>query len=101
VREKYYIDMILINNRIIDQPIIDPHTKKHKDHIDHSLIKEVVLSLHGDQYIPVARKDDFLYFATNINYNNSFYKLVWLLQDYETYIGVITLYKDRRINEIS
>ena len=97
MRREYEIESLLINNRLIKKLIIDPHVDKHSDHIDDELIKNIVASLSGGQYCPVKEEHGFSYFATNIEYEDSWYKLIWLLEDNSLYLGVITAFKDRRI----
>lgn len=97
VRRDYKIETIHINGRSINKVVIDPHIDKHSDHIDDELVLSIVKKLDGEDVTAVNRKGAFSYFATELCYEKCWYKLVWLLEDEEIYIGVITLYKDRRI----
>lgn len=97
MRREYEIKSLLINNKVVEKLIVDPHVDKHSDHIDDELIKNIVTSLNGGQFCPVKEEDGFSYFATNIKYKKSWYRLIWLLEDNSLYIGVITAFKDRRI----
>ena len=96
-RREYLISPILINGSSIQKLVIDPHIDKHADHIDDELVKEIVAHLNGGHYRPVDEEDGFSYFATMLKHSGSWYKLVWLLEDEKLYIGVITVFKDRRI----
>jgi hypothetical protein len=101
VKREYEIEPLVVNNRVISKLIIDSHVDshvdKHADHIDDELIKLVVRCLNGEVYLPIGEDNGFRYFATNLKYEEKWYKLVWLLERDDLYIGVITVYKDRRI----
>jgi hypothetical protein len=97
VKREYEIKPLMVNNRVVSKLIIDSHVDKHADHIDDDLIKLVVRCLDGEVYLPIDENDGFTYFATNLKHEENWYKLVWLLEGDDLYIGVITVYKDRRI----
>ena len=97
MRREYEIGPLVINNRVIQRLIIDPHVDRHADHIDDDLIKQIVRRLHGGAYRPVKQEDGFSYFATKVEISERWYKLIWLLEKDFLYIGVITVFKDRRI----
>lgn len=97
MRRQFKIDPITVNNKEIGLVVIDPHVDKHSDHINDDLVLKVVRLLDGESFLPKSIKDGFSYFASELRYQNNWYKLVWLLEDKEIYIGVITLYKDRRL----
>lgn len=97
MRREYQVSDIMVNGVIISKVIIDPHVDKHTDHIDDELILELVRHLHLDKRIPVSVKSQYSYFATKIKHDGKWYKMVWLLEKDQLYVGVITVYRDRRI----
>ena len=97
MRREYQIKELRINGKVINKVIIDEHVDKHIDHIDDSLVLKIVTLLDGRDFTPIRNQDGFNYFATNINYESKCYKLVWLLENDYFYIGVITLFRDRRL----
>lgn len=97
MRREYPISELKINGKTINKVIIDEHIDKHSDHINDSIILEVVNLLNRREFAPIKIQDGFSYFATKINYENKWYKLVWILENDCFYIGVITLYRDRRL----
>ncbi len=97
MRREHPIPHIKVNGILIDRIIIDEHVDKHADHIDDSLIFKIITKLDGQEFKSVSNQDEFEYFMTKIKYEDKWYKIVWLLQDECFYIGVITLFRDRRI----
>ncbi len=97
MRREHPIPHIKVNGILIEKIIIDEHVDKHADHIDDSLILKVVVKLDGREFKSVSTQDEFEYFMTKVKFEENWYKLVWLLQDGCFYIGVITLFRDRRI----
>lgn len=97
-RRKYILDKAInVNDTYISEVIIDPHVDKHSDHINDDLILSLVMLLDGKAYKSKNSQDGFNYFASIIKFNNSAYRLVWLLEDHSFYIGVITAFKDKGV----
>jgi len=96
-RRLYLIKPLLINDQYFDQIVIDPHVDKHADHLNDELIIEIVRKLDLGKFRVLDQKDRFYYFATNLNHNDKWYRLIWLKEENLNYIGVISLYRDRRI----
>jgi hypothetical protein len=94
-RKEYKINSILVNGKIISKVIIDDHYKKHSD-ISSGLILQLVDLLNGVEQVPEDTNGVYEYFSNLISLNEKQYKLVWLLEDSELYIGVITTYRDSR-----
>ncbi len=94
LRREYPVRM-MINGIFITKVIIDPHYEvKHSGSISDELILELVKTLDGDTHEENDRKDSFLYFVKdNIMYKGKNYKLIWLLEDNEVYVGVINAYR--------
>ena len=97
IRREYNIRPFLVNDIIISKLIIDLHVDKHSDHISDELIKKLVSHLEGKILFPVGRKGRFEYFVSTIKHGKYFYKLVWLLEDDCSYVGILTVFIDRRI----
>ncbi len=94
-RREFKIRPIRINGRLISEVRIDPHVEKHKE-ITSELIIELVTELDGIEVLPEKRKDSFEYFVTQLYLGNKNYRLVWLLEDLQIYVGIITAFRDRK-----
>lgn len=97
MRRVYKISSMLVNEKKITTLVIDSHVDKHADHINDRIIVKAVAKLDRGLYVPVSQKDSFEYFATEVFLEGCWYRLVWLIEEECFYIGVITLYRDRRI----
>ena len=75
--------------------MIDPHyEKKHKNSINDALIVELVKTLNGKEFRHITEDPPYKYFALDkIILNKKFYKLIWILEENENYIGVINAYR--------
>jgi hypothetical protein len=93
-RRAYKIKPVVINKVEV---VIDPHVDKHSDHIKDELILELVATLDRTQNIPDDYDGGFQYFVSEILFESKFYKMVWLLEDHKFYVGVITAFRDRRL----
>ena len=95
-RRKYTLEKsINVNGFTIDEVIIDPHVDKHKDHINDDLIISLITLLDGKIYKSVAEEDGFSYFLSRVLYMKTVNRLVWLLENNQFYIGVITSFKEK------
>jgi hypothetical protein len=93
-RRTYPIKLV-INGVFISEIIIDPHYElKHKASINDELIISLFHSISGSFYEVEDRKSPFSYFAGRWPYQGKSYRAVWLLEDDETYIGVINVYRN-------
>jgi len=93
-RREYNIS-IQVNERAITKLIIDPHYElKHGENISDELILELV-SLLDKGIFPSSGVDGaFTYFATDgLSLRGKKYKLIWLLEDDQLYIGVVNAYR--------
>lgn len=75
--------------------MIDPHYElKHSDSISDTLILELVKLLDGSDFTPEAVTKGFEYYTTeNLVLRGKKYRLVWLLEKDQLYIGVINAYR--------
>ena len=97
MRREYPISAIRVNGILIEKVVIDEHVDKHNDHISDGLIVQIINKLDGKDFSPASSQDEFEYYMTKIKHDERWYKLVWLLENGCFYIGVITLFRDRRI----
>ena len=93
-RREYNVSM-MINGQIINKVIIDPHYEvKHASTVTDEIILELVRTLNGSEVQPDALDESFSYFVSDgIEYQGKAYKLIWLLEDHQIYIGVINAYR--------
>ena len=96
-RRKHSVS-IVINGQHIKTVVIDPHYEvKHADSITDELILELVKLLDGGDFSPEAVVDTFEYYTTdNLILRNKKYRLVWLIEKDELFIGVINAYRRRQ-----
>ncbi len=93
-RREYNIS-IMVNEVLISKVIIDPHyEEKHAESINDEIILELVKTLDGKYFDPDDEKTPYAYFVTDkIEHGGKLYKLIWMLEDNEIYIGVINAYR--------
>jgi hypothetical protein len=93
-RREYKIN-ITVNEIAIHKVIIDSHYEdKHAESINDEIILELVKKLDGKMYEPDDEKAPYSYFVTDaLEFNKKLYKLIWLLENDEIYIGVINAYR--------
>lgn len=96
-RRAFKINPIVINSTIIEEVIIDLHVDKHSDHISDELIIELVKELVHTEHVPESIKENFQYFVSEISHERKIYKMVWLLEGHQFYVGIITAFRDRRL----
>ena len=93
-RREYEIS-IEFNFKRIKKVIIDPHyEEKHAESISDEIILGLVKKLDGLRMIPEDVNPPYSYFTEDkMELNGNFYKLVWLLEDDQIYIGVVNAYR--------
>ncbi len=93
-RREYKID-IKVNYIRINKVIIDTHFElKHSISINDELILQLVKQLDGEVIEPDREDPPFSYFKSDkMNINGKLYKLIWLLEEDQIYIGVINAYR--------
>mgnify|MGYP001615830698 CR=1 FL=1 len=93
-RREYNVSMI-VKGLMINKVIIDPHyQEKHADTVNDEIILELVKTLNGSEAEPDTIDESFSYFVSDgIEYQGKAYKLVWLLEDHQIYIGVVNAYR--------
>ncbi len=95
IKRRAYRVNLIINGSVIKKVIIDPHyEEKHSESINDELILELVKTLHGVMREHRDQKHPYLYFTSDkIEHLGKFYKLIWLLEEGEHYLGVINAYR--------
>ena len=90
-----YSVSLTINQRDINSVIIDDHyEEKHSDTINDELIMGLVSQLDQKYFEPVDVKEPYSFFVLDqMEYKSKYYKLIWLLERNEMYIGVINAYR--------
>lgn len=92
-RREYSIN-IVFNGQRITNVIIDPHFElKHAESINDDIVLALVQKLDGLVIPPEDEKPPYSYFAQDLSLNNRLYRLVWLVEEDQIYIGVINAYR--------
>ena len=93
-RRAYSVELT-INGRAIEWVVIDDHYElKHSEVIDDDLILDLVALLNEKEFIPEKVAGDFEYFKSDpLNLNGLNYRLVWLLEKNQLYVGVINAFR--------
>ena len=85
---------ITVNQRVIHEIVIDPHYEvKHSHSMNDDLILLLVHELKNQHHEPVQRRSGFSYFVKELELNACLYRLVWVLEDKEEYLGVINAFR--------
>lgn len=94
MQRREYPVKLTVNGRKIERVIIDPHFElKHSD-VSDEVILALVKKLDGGQYEPDDSNDVFEYYvADQLELKGKKYKLIWLLEQNELYIGVVNAYR--------
>jgi len=93
-----YAVQLAINGRRISKVVIDSHYElRHRQSINDSVVLELVNLLSGNTFEPEAESGTFQYFVSdNLIVGSKRYKLVWLLERNELYVGVVNAHRRRR-----
>jgi hypothetical protein len=60
------------------------------------VILDLIRQLDRSEQLPDNTKGDYQYFSSLLFLETKQYRLVWLFEEDELYIGVITVYRDKR-----
>lgn len=84
-----------MNEKRISKVVIDSHyEEKHAESISDEVILKLVRDLDGREFEPEDEDPPYAYFTTDkMELNGKLYKLVWLLEDEQIYIGVVNAYR--------
>lgn len=94
-RRELKIRAITINGRRISKIVVDPHLDKHSDITD-DVILDLVRELDGAEQRPDDIKSPFEYFVSRVEIYEKQYRLVWLLEDNQLYIGIVTAFREKK-----
>ncbi len=95
MKRREYPLSIEVNGRLISKVIIDPHFEvKHSKSINDEIILELCKLLDNGTFPLHTEDEKFEYFVTdNLKLNGKRYKLIWILEDNDIYIGVVNAYR--------
>ena len=93
-RREFPIELYF-NDILILKVIIDTHyEKKHSVSFDDKIILELVKQLNGKMIVPDAITKPYSYFKQVLmELNGKFYRLIWLLEENQIYIGVVNAHR--------
>ncbi len=94
LRRIFKVD-IELNGRRIKYVLIDPHYElKHSESMSDFIVMGLVALLDGDTFLPESEVGRFEYFAKDgLILNCKSYRLIWVLEVDQFYIGVINAYR--------
>lgn len=95
MKRREYDISIVVNRVQIKKVIVDPHyEEKHADSISDEIILELVKTLDGQVFEPDDVSPPYSYFRTEgIEFGGRRYRLIWLLETDQIYIGVVNAYR--------
>lgn len=95
MKRREYDISITVNDVQINKVIIDPHYElKHAESVTDEIIIELVKTLDGEEAEPSSIDKPFTYYVRDhIEYQGNLYKLIWLVEDHQIYIGVVNAYR--------
>lgn len=75
--------------------MIDPHYEnKHSSTISDSIILFLIELLNNSTFKPVNFNEGLNYFVNaHLELKGNFYKLIWLLHDDQSFVGVVNAYR--------
>lgn len=96
-KRRAYEIQINVNGIEINRVIIDPHYEiKHSKAINDDIIIDLVHLLNGKEFVPEKVDGQFQYFKSEpLILNNKKYRLIWLLEKDQIYIGVLNSFRRR------
>jgi len=95
-KRRIYPLKLVVNSLKLDCLAIDPHFEKKHPYMSDEKVFEIVKYLNNKSFIPTNRKKQYVYFETDISYNDKNHRLVWCLEDDKNYLGVIHCYYKRK-----
>ncbi|MBC7541041.1 MAG: hypothetical protein H7281_19640 [Bacteriovorax sp.] len=96
LNRREYPFSIIVNGLKIETVIIDPHYEdKHSSALNDELILKLVHTLDGEYYDFVDEKSFFKYYVKDeIEVEDKLYRLIWLLEENQLYVGVINAFRN-------
>ena len=93
-RREYSLNIVFNGTEIIKVIIDDHFEKKHSAVINDEIILDLVKQLDGKVIVPDEVKSPYSYFKLDkMELNGKYYRLVWLTEDNELYIGVVNTHR--------
>jgi len=95
MERREYAIQISVNGISITKVIIDPHyEERHAESINDEIILNLVKMLDGQYFEADEVKSPFSYFVSDkMEYMGKHYRLIWLLEEDQIFIGVINAYR--------
>jgi hypothetical protein len=91
---RVYPVRLIINEWFIEKVVIDDHYElKHSESINDLIILKLVAQLDGKKVSAENVKETYSYFLTVGKLEHKRYRLIWLHEKDENYIGVINAYR--------
>ena len=89
-----YKKSMVVNGRCVDEIEIDTHYELRHPDITDDVILQLVGQLDRLIFHPDRRRDDWAFFVFDrMELEGKWYRLVWCMQDGESFIGVINCFK--------
>ena len=96
-RRRYVISSIIFNGRIYTEVIIDPHYElNHRDQINDDLILSLVMLLNDSYEVRHDQRGNYSYFVKKLKLAGKNFRLIWVTEKGNDYIGVINTFRDSR-----
>ena len=95
MKRREYPLFLIINDVLITKVVIDPHyEQKHQKSVNDEIILELAKTLNAKEHRHIAISKTYKYFVNDkVKYRERFYKLIWMLEDNENYLGIINVYR--------
>lgn len=89
---------MVVNGIRISKVVIDPHyEEKHAESVTDEIILELVKTLDGLKVVPEVVSGPYSYYKQDaIELGGKLYRLIWLLEDGEIYVGVVNAYRRKK-----
>lgn len=93
------IGTVTINNHDFRKVMIDwKHISIRHPDVTQTLVLQAVRQLGGRHLNKEVTKPPYKYFVSLLKLNEKNYRLIWLLEEGQDYVGVLNLYRDDRKN---
>lgn len=95
MKRREYPIRLIFNEILITKVVIDTHyEKKHSASISDQIILDLVKQLDGKVIFPETFAAPYSYFKQDrMELNGKFYRLIWLLEENQIYIGVVNAHR--------
>ena len=91
------INKISVNGIEFQRVLIDwKHISARHPDIHKSLVLTAADQLNGKHFVPDKTKHPYQYFVSMLSIERKSYRLIWLIEKNNDYLGIINLYRDDR-----